>query len=395
MQTHPQPPTRAPWLDAKDPWRIFFPVGVLLAWAGVLHWLLFAVGLIDDFRVAFHATVQIQGFLTSVAVGFLYTFVPRRTGTASPSGVEMIAGVAAPIALTFAAWQERWALAEVLWAAGVAVVGAFVVRRLRSPGGPRRVPAVFVWVPLALVSGVVGAALVAIAAVLDPFENPAYGRIGRGLLLQGFVSALVVGVGGTMLPQLTRGEPPRLAVASPRRAFFVQGAAALLFLASFALETFAGTRAGFALRAAVVAGVVLPVARIWRLPTAPGLHRRFIWIAAWLLPAGYTAVAMAPGLRASVLHVVLIGSFALMTLSVSLHVALSHGGQPERLAQWRWQVLAMGLLVLAALVFRLLVAVDAEHVTWWLGSAASSFLLATVAWASLVLPAIRAAGARR
>jgi uncharacterized protein involved in response to NO len=389
----PQPSPRGALLDARDPWRIFFPLGVILAWAGVLHWLLFALGAIDDYRIAFHATVQIQGFLTSIAVGFLYTFVPRRTGTAAPSAAEMVAGATAPIALTFAAWQERWALAEGFWAAGLAIVAAFVVRRLRSPGGAPGVPSVFVWVPVALFAGIAGAALVGVAAVLDPFGEPAYRQLGRGLLLQGFVSALVVGVGGTMLPQLTRGEPARL-VAGRLGGPFAQLAAALLFLASFPLEIFVDTRLGFALRAAVVAAVVVPVARLWRLPTAPGLHRRLIWIAAWLLPAGYAAVVAAPALRTAFLHVALIGSFGLMTLSVSLHVALSHGGRSERLARWTWQVWAMGLLVLAALAFRVLVGLDADHRMWWLGAAAASFLLATIAWASLVLPAIRWAGAR-
>lgn len=383
-----QSPEVASWLDARDPWRAFFPLGVLLAWAGVFHWLLFALGAIDDFRVAFHATVQIQGFLTAIAVGFLYTFVPRRTGTEPPSSLEMVAGAAAPVALSLAAWQERPALAQALWTIGMAVVATFVVRRVRSPGGARGLPGVFVWVPWALGSGIAGAALLATAAVLDPSGEPTWWKLGRGLLLQGFVSCLVIGVGGTMLPQLTRGEPPRRGAGS-RRDALAQTAAAVAFLASFPVEVHVGTRSGFALRAAVAAGVVVSSARLWRRPSAPGLHRRLIWIAAWLLPLGYAAVAAVPTLRTAVLHVVFIGSFALITLCVSLHVSLSHGGRSSLLAGWTWQVLAMALLLLAALVFRLLVGVDPEHLTWWLGSAASSFLLATLAWASLAVPAIR------
>jgi uncharacterized protein involved in response to NO len=390
----PQPPERGTWLDRNDPWRAFFPLGVILTWAGVLHWLLFALGSTDDYRAGFHATVQIQGFLTSIAVGFLYTFVPRRTGTPPPSAVEMMAGAGAPIALTFAAWQERWALAQALWAAGIVVVAAFVVRRLRSPGGARGLPKVFGWVPLALFSGIAGAALVAVAAMIDPFEEPAFRQLGRGLLLQGMFSALIIGVGGTMLPQLTRGEPARPGAPGSPAGPFLRAACALLFLASFPVEVYVGTRSGFALRAAVAGGVVLAAARLWRRPTAPGLHRWLIWISAWLLPLGFAAVAAAPALRTAVLHVVFIGSFASMTLSVSLHVALSHGGQSARLARSPWQVWAMALLLLAALASRLLVGMDPEHLTWWLGAAATSFLLATLAWASLVVPAIRASGAR-
>jgi uncharacterized protein involved in response to NO len=322
-------------------------------------------------------------------VGFLYTFVPRRTGTAPPSRAELVGAAAAPLAVTAAAWLERWAIAQALWVSGAAVVAAFVVRRLRSARGARGVPGVFVWVPVALLSGIAGAALVAVAAVLDPREQPEIWRLGRGLVLQGFMSALVIGVGGTLLPTLLRGEPDP-AGAATRGERLAQRAAALLFLASFPLEVYVGPRPGFALRAAVAGAVLAWEARLWRPPSVPGLHRWFIWIAAWLLPAGYVLAAARPALRSAVLHVVFIGSFALMALCVSLHVALSHGGRPERLAQPRWETWGVGVLLLSAAVLRVMAGVDAAHLTSWLAPAAGSFLLATVAWASLVVPAILA-----
>ncbi len=395
MDAAPLVQARAPaaWLDTKDPWRLFFPVGLVLTWSGVVHWLLFAVGVTDRYRSVFHSTAQIQGFLTSVAVGFLYTFVPRRTGTAPPSRWEMAAGAAAPIAATIAAWLNRQALAQVLWAAGAAVVIGFVARRLRSPGGARGLPGVFAWVPLALLCGVAGAALVAAASALGPHRAPEIWQLGRGLLLQGFPSALVVGVGGTMLPVLTRGEPIPAPVPRPRAARLAQGPAALLFLASFPLEVYLGPRPGLALRAFAAGGALVWAARLWRPPSVPGLHRRLIWIAAWLLPVGYAVAAADPGRRSAALHVMFVG-FALMALSVSLHVALSHGGHPELLGERPWQVWIMGLLVLAALGFRLLAGIDPAHLERWLGPSAACFLLGTVAWAWLVFPAIRGAGAR-
>jgi uncharacterized protein involved in response to NO len=376
------------WLDANDPWRTFFPLGVLLAWAGVLHWLFFATGVTTAYRAVFHATAQIQGFLASMAVGFLFTFVPRRTETAPPSPAEMSIGAAAPVLATLAAWLEQWPLAQALWLSGIVAVAVFVVRRVRSPAGARRLPGVFLWVPVALLSGIIGAILVAIAAILDPREEPELWQLGRGLLLQGLVSGLIVGVGGTLLPTLLHGQTAAPSTSGARGARVAQTAAALLFLASFPVEVFVVPRWGLALRAAVAGLVLAWKARLWRRPSMPGLHRWFIWISAWLLPTGYLLAALHPVLRSAALHVVFIGSFALMALSVSLHVALSHGGHPERLARWSWQTWAMGLLLLAAVVFRLLAGLDASHLGRWLGPAAGSFLLATVAWASSVLPAI-------
>ncbi|HET9595218.1 MAG TPA: NnrS family protein [Anaeromyxobacteraceae bacterium] len=384
----PRSQERATWLDVTDPWRVFFPMGVALAWAAVLHWLLFSVGLTGDYRAVFHATVQIQGFMTAIAMGFLYTFVPRRTGTSPPSRAEWLVGAIAPLAVALAAWLERRVVAQALWICAIAALARFVVRRLRSPGAARRVPAVFLWVVAALLAGIVGAVLVATAAILGPQDEPELWQLGRGLLFQGFVSALVVGVGGTLLPTLLRGEPVPAPASPPPGELAAHAIAVLLFLASFPLEIFLAPRFGLALRAAAAGGVLALAAQLWRRPSAPGLHRRLIWLSAWLLPAGYALAAAAPTVRVAALHVVFIGTFALMALSVSLHVALSHGGDPGRLARWPWQTWSMGLLLIASLVFRFMAGIDAAHVASWLGPAAASFLLATVAWGSLVARAI-------
>ena len=51
----------APW--RREPYRLFFPLGLLLGWCGVLHWLLYGTGVLADYRPVFHAIAQVQGFL--------------------------------------------------------------------------------------------------------------------------------------------------------------------------------------------------------------------------------------------------------------------------------------------------------------------------------------------
>src|SRR5437667_37528 len=86
----------------REPYLLFFPLGALLAWAGVLPWLLFSLGATGlygpmfeaiGYRAAFHPVAQVEGFLTCFAVGFLFTFIPRRTGTAPPAAWEMGLGL--------------------------------------------------------------------------------------------------------------------------------------------------------------------------------------------------------------------------------------------------------------------------------------------------------------
>ena len=372
----------------REPYRLLFPLGVLLAWAGVLHWFLLSVGVIEEYRSIFHAFAQIEGFMTCFAVGFLFTLIPRRTATAPPAAWQMAVAMAAPVTIVICAWFEKWALSQVPWVVLMGVLIQFAVSRFRATGAGLRVPNSFVWVVLALLMGVGGSILAGVGAALGE-EMFWLHDIGRAVVLQGMFTGLVLGVGGMLLPVITRGVPPLAGAAGSTRAKLLHLAAGIAFIATFVVEALLSVRLGFALRAAIVLAVLLASAEIWRLPSVPGLHRRFIWLAAWLLPAGYASVAAFPEYPKAGLHVVFIGCFALLALCISIHVALSHGGAPKLLDERPWPVAVMGALLLLALALRVLVNTDPEHVYRWLGGAAAAFLLATVAWALFVRASLR------
>ena len=372
----------------RDPYRVFFPLGVLLAWAGVLHWFLLAIGAIHEYRSIFHAFAQIEGFMTCFAVGFLFTLIPRRTATAPPAAWQMAVAMAAPVAVVICAWFERWALSQVPWLLLMAVLIQFAVSRFRSPGAGLRIPNSFVWVVLALLMGVGGSILAGVGAALGEDKFWLH-EVGRAVVLQGMFTGLVLGVGGMLLPVITRGVPPLAGAAGSTRAKLLHLFAGLAFVATFFLEALVSVRLGFALRAAIVLAVLLASAEIWRPPSVPGLHRRFIWLAAWLLPAGYACVAAFPQYPKAGLHVVFIGCFALLALCISTHVVLSHGGAISLLSERPPAIAWMGGLLLVALGLRVLVDTDQAHVYRWLGGAAAAFLTATVVWAVFLLRSLR------
>jgi uncharacterized protein involved in response to NO len=363
-------------LLCRDPYRLLFPLGIALAWAGVFHWILFASGASEEYRSVFHSMAQIQGFMACFAAGFLLTFIPRRTGTAAPSRVEVAIAAAAPIATTALAWMEKWALAQVCWLVLLGMLVVFAVRRVKARKGP--IPGRFVWVVVAVLCGAGGAVLAGFGAATD---RMVLHDVGRAIVLQGFLSALVFGIGGVVLPPFTHGRP-----APEHERVRAHVLPALLFLASFFVDV-ESMRAGFLIRAAIAAALLLP--RLWRPPTQPGFHRLLLWISAWALPIGNLAVAAFPEYRRIGLHVVFIGCFALMALAISFHVALAHGGQVRRLSESPVPLRAMGALLAIALLLRLLVDLAPGEVRLWIGGAAGAFLTATVCWALLVAPALR------
>ncbi len=379
-----------------DPYRLFFPLGWLLAVAGLVAVLPAAAELPGPAGLRFHSIAMLEGFVTAFAYGFLFTFVPRRTGTDAPRAWQLAAAAVAVIAAPAAAAAGRFAWAHAAWACGVVVVVQFALSRLARSGAARRVPGAFVWVPVGLCAGLVGAVLAAVALgrTLPQWAAPEVWALGRALLLQGLIPPLVIGVGTILVPQLTRGiaAPPTFDAATLRRGRVLHGIAALVFVATFPAEIYVDSRAALTLRATVVYAVLIAAARIDRLPTVPGLHRTLLWISAWLLPSGWLLAALAPRLRGPALHLVFLGGFALMVLSISFHVILSHGGHPERLSRTPPLLRAMAGLVALALAARLLVGVDPEDGPAWISAAAALLLAALAAWAALVVPGLRGQG---
>jgi uncharacterized protein involved in response to NO len=388
----PPPHVRAPetfetWL--REPYRALFPLGAGLAVLGVLPFALLGAG--GGSLAAFHSVAQILGFLTCFVVGFLMTFIPRRTRAAPPRPWQLAVALLAPAAAAIAAWGNEAQAPYLVWLALVAVSIAFVVPRMRR--APVSIPAVLVWVPLSLLAGAAGAALVAAAPLLAGAAGVRAWVIGRGLLTQGFVAGLVLGVGGVLVPQLTRGEaiPDEPDPARGRRAGAAHAAAAALFFASFPVEVLADRVLGMALRAAVATAVLVVAARAHRLPSLPGLHRRLVWLGAWLVAAGFWAAALFPAYRTAALHVVFVGGFAQIALAVGIHVTLSHGGRPERLSGSPVALRVMAALLAVAFVARLAAGADVAHVARWLAVAGVSFIGAVAAWAVVAAPALRGA----
>jgi uncharacterized protein involved in response to NO len=368
-----------------EPFRVFFPLGVVLGWVGVGHWLLYATGLTGTYSCLFHGLVLTEVFLMAFAVGFLLTAVPRRTGTPEPSAAALALAAAALVATTGALLAESWALAELAYGGLLVLLLAFALRRLLGGAARRRPPAAFVLLPIGALHGLAGAGLIA-ASTLPAVPAWTMG-LGRLLVEQGVFLCLALGAGGLVLPMMAGAPPPAdlgSAPAETRRAL-LYAAAGLGILASLVVERAGFERAGPLLRAGIVAAGMGLGAGTWRAPRKPGLHRRLAWLATGLMPLGLALSGLWPAYRVPALHILFIGGLGLLAFAVATHVALGHLNLEEASLGSPPAVRVLG----AALVLAMLARVAADWSDTYfdhLGWAAGLWLAGSAVWLAYLGP---------
>lgn len=381
---HPTTPTLLDRIRS-EPFRLFFPVGVLLGWIGVGHWLLYGLGLAETYSCFRHGLLQTQAFLMAFALGFLWTALPRRTAAPVASPWEIALALAALLLTGGALLCDAFVAAELGYLALFALLLAFAARRFLSGTARRRPPAAFVLLPLAAVLGVSGAALILARLVLE--AAPWTIALGALLIEQGVFLCLVMGIGALVLPLMGGTPPPPDLGSSPRETrvafgFLVLG---LTVAASLVAEALGAVR-----NAPIVRGIAVAIALGWgggafRLPGKPGFHRKLVWVAAWLAPAGLVASGLLPDYRVPALHVLFIGGFSLMAFGVATHVSLSHLDLNDEALGRPRPVVVLAVGIALALLAR--VAADSSHTYFeHLASAALCWMIGSAVWLAWLAP---------
>jgi uncharacterized protein involved in response to NO len=371
----------------REPFRVFFPLGVGLAWVGIGHWVAYAAGWIGTYSCAAHGLAQIQGFLLAFALGFLLTAIPRRTASAPASATGVVAAPLALVVSTAAAFLDRWWLAEGTTVAVLLGVVGFARRRFVAGGGGRRPPAAFVLLPLGLACAMGGAVLVAWGATAGgPVGAFALGRL---LVTQGAFFCLVMGAGALVLPLMSGGTPPPDLGTSPRVA---QAAAAyvvagLAVVATLVAEASGSDRVAPVVRGLVVAATLARGAGLRSPLAVQGTNRRVARLAAWLVPVGPVVAGLVPDYRVPALHLTFIGGFGLLAISVGTHVTASHCEGLPAIRDGRATIVRVvaGAVLLAA-VGRVIADATGTYFEH-LAAAALLWIAATSLWVARLLPA--------
>lgn len=335
-----------------EPYRVFFPLGLLAGMGGALLWPLYYGHWLGYNPLEAHPRMMIEGFLAAFVMGFLGTAFPRLAGNRPWFAGEFLLLLGLWAGVVACAASGRVAAADGGFAVLLGVLLCGLVLRWAC-GNRDTPPPGFV---LAL-SGLLGAAVA--AACLGWQHGQGLGVSGLGWaklgLFQGFVLLPLLGIGPYVLPRFY-GQPSSHAfedAPQPPAGWWPRVGSAgfwgLHLVASFALEIYGYPLIGQLLRAGVIGvwfAMETPVFRRAKISSTPG---NVVRLALLSLLTGYGAAAFWPAARVGSLHLVFVSGLGLIALAVGARVVLGHAGKRASLVgRMRWLRWAAGLLVLAA-----------------------------------------------
>jgi uncharacterized protein involved in response to NO len=332
----------------KEPFRVFFPEGVLAGIVGVSLWPLYVFKAVALYPGEAHARIMAYGLFGAFIFGFLGTAMPRLL-SAPPLGTRnVLTLLTLHLAMVVAFAGQKTFVGDALFLILLLLFITLMAVRLRHRRDTP--PPGFVLVGLAFICVLAGATI----AIFEPrMEDAAayWVPLQRRLSYQGFVLLPILGIGPFILPGFfglpnPHDFPETLAPSKnwKKKAALAAGVGAL-FIVSFFIESTGRIRLAHGLRFGATL-VYLALEFPFRLApkmTALGIALRIAFV---MLVSGFVLVAVYPQYRVALLHLTLIGGFAVITFTVATRVLFGHSGSIEKLKfKNRWLLVAIGLML--------------------------------------------------
>ena len=314
-------------LCCEEPFRVFFPLGLLLGVIGVALWPLFFWHVIEFYPALAHMRLMIEGLMGAFIIGFLGTAGPRLLDAQPLSAREFGALLVLEI---FSAALHLAHLPRSGDLVFLALLLAFVFAMSRRFRARQDLPPPnFALVVFGLLNAVVGLALVLVCERLD---NATGYILGSLMLNIGFVLFPILGVGAFLFPRFLGGDVPsvadlRIAADVWQRNALAAVSVGVVIWISFALEAFGFPRSGALIRGVTTLFYFVTYGRLFYKRTGPAFLAQCFRIGAISLSLGLLLPALLPNQRVAELHLVFIGGFMVILLTVGTRVILGHSGQ--------------------------------------------------------------------
>jgi uncharacterized protein involved in response to NO len=334
-------------LAACEPFRLFFPVATLAGIVGVALWPLNLLGITATYPGQFHARIMAHGLFGGFILGFLGTAMPRMLSAQPLRTFEVVPLLAAHIATVTAYASGHIRTGNTLFLCLLTAFVLLMTVRLRQRKDLP--PPGFILVFFSLASAAGGALL----GSLDLTEfYPRSVLFDHLLSYQGFALFPILGIGPFILPRFFGLSSPHDLPEStaPGRVWLKKAAiaslAAVAILVSFVFEANGSIRIAYSIRfLAALAYIVLEMP-LKRGPDGFNVFGAAIRISLIGILAGFIAIAVAPAYRVGLLHITLVGGFAVITFVVATRVLFGHSGNlPKLKARNRWFPIAVGLML--------------------------------------------------
>jgi uncharacterized protein involved in response to NO len=395
MKSNAQSPSYRALLDKGEPYRLLFPCGAAFGLIGVLLWPAYVWKLTETYPAIIHARIMIECFMAAFVLGFLGTALPRLLGVSKICSLEATVYATGLTATLLAHLINRTVVGDLIF---IFTFGAFLLGLvLRARKRQDIPPPAFILVGLGMLSAMIGATCFVLASVWPAlFGSPLY-PVGRLLLYQGFVLFPVMGVGAFLLPRFfdlpnKQNLPESL---SPTAEWWARAHFALfcgaLGLLSFALEYYGKLSAGYILRAAAIALYFWREVPFYQTKLKNGSLAASLRIALASIPLGYLTMAIFPARQITLLHIVFITGFGLLTLTVATRVIFGHGGRDHLFKSKLWSIRLFASITVLAMATRVSADWMPDSRLTHYGYAALAWVAALAIWSWFVLPSVRQA----
>lgn len=386
----------------SEPYRIFFPFGIIAGIIGVSHWLFYGLGWIESYSMIQHSSIQMQVYIASFVTGFLLTSMPRFASAPPASGPEFFSFLAVMLFTLTAYLIGHIACGQAGFTVLLLALGLFAFKRMvRKKKAGIMPPLEFLWLPAAFFLGLAGTAL--FFSGMKGWLPAWSAAIGKPMMDQGFVLALVIGVGSFLGPRLMGVYNPPFKFGSPgyeekikklrRSTTLFHSSMAVLLALSFVLEGLQKTMPAFWLRAIIITLVYLKTRALTFVPNIKDQFAVLLCVSFWMVFLGHWAMVFFPALRAAMLHIILIGGYSLMTFAVGTMVIFSHAGLSNVLRKNSWQLTFIAAALAIALILRIAALFYPAYFFKILGIASAFWLASAVCWLFYILPpALRSVG---
>jgi len=382
----------------REPYRLFFPLGVWMGIVGISPWLLYALGLVDTYSGMFHSSIQMLVYMHCFIIGFLMTFIPRFTGTFYASRAEVFSFLFLFLGMAGSLRAERWQTAQILYLVWLFLLIVFLIRRIRvreRKGG--KPPLELIWIPIAIFHAFVGT-IVYLLAQEQIVPNWML-KVGRSMMEQGFLISIVLGIGGFLIPRILGIAPIKssggccesCACAAKKMSvtlksvLFHSGCGLALFT-SFWVEGLGFIRSAYLIKGGVSILQFSSARIFFGLPPQVGLYAKLAWFSCRMVVSGFVLAAIFPKYSIEMLHITFIGGFSLMTFAIGTMVVLSHAGQAEKLKKPLWILWIIAAALGFSLVERLLTIFFPGAFFRILAMASALWIVGAAAWLIFILP---------